>query len=62
MLSKARAVAAAARAAGALVIHAPITFEKGYPELAPEPYGILAKWVAAGVCAAHMGEQVFASR
>jgi len=30
-----------AREAGALIVHAPITFAPDYHELAPEPYGIL---------------------
>ena len=30
-----------ARALGALILHAPITFAEGYPELSAEPYGIL---------------------
>ena len=31
----------AARAAGATVMHAPITFAEGYGELTRDPYGIL---------------------
>src|SRR5262250_2754401 len=30
-----------ARAAGATIVHAPITFAEDYRELSPEPYGIL---------------------
>ena len=35
-----------ARSAGATIIHAPISFAKGYGELSPSPYGILAGVVA----------------
>ena len=38
---------AAARAAGATIMHAPITFAAGYNELSKHPYGIL-KDVADG--------------
>lgn len=41
MLSNAAETAEAARAAGATIIHAPITFSEGYNELSSEPYGIL---------------------
>ena len=41
MLDKTREVVAKARAAGATVMHAPITFAKGYNELSSHPYGIL---------------------
>ncbi|MEP6464302.1 MAG: cysteine hydrolase [Frankiaceae bacterium] len=41
MLANAKAVAEAARAAGATVIHAPITFAEGYHEISDHPYGIL---------------------
>ncbi|MGX7681612.1 cysteine hydrolase [Jatrophihabitans sp. DSM 45814] len=41
MLSNARDLAAAARAAGATVMHAPITFAEGYNEISSHPYGIL---------------------
>ena len=30
-----------ARAAGAMIVHAPITFAEDYREISPEPYGIL---------------------
>ena len=42
MLDKAAAVADATRAAGATVIHSPITFQPGYYEITKHPYGILA--------------------
>jgi ureidoacrylate peracid hydrolase len=41
MLANAVETAARARALGALVIHAPITFAGDYRELTPNPYGIL---------------------
>jgi nicotinamidase-related amidase len=41
MLENTRALADAARAAGATIVHAPITFAPGYGELSPSPYGIL---------------------
>ena len=41
MLENARALVEAARAAGATVVHAPITFAPGYGELSDHPYGIL---------------------
>jgi nicotinamidase-related amidase len=41
MLENTRAMVDAARAAGATIVHAPITFVAGYGELAPQPYGIL---------------------
>lgn len=41
MLDNSRRLVQAARAAGATIIHAPITFAPGYGELAPAPYGIL---------------------
>ncbi|NDK89476.1 cysteine hydrolase [Gordonia desulfuricans] len=41
MLDNTTAVAAAARAAGVTVMHAPITFAPGYGELTRHPYGIL---------------------
>lgn len=41
MLPKTVAVAEAARKAGATVMHAPITFAKGYNEISAHPYGIL---------------------
>jgi len=41
MLENARALVAAARTAGATIVHAPITFVRGYGELPAHPYGIL---------------------
>ena len=41
MLDNTRALVKAARAAGATIVHAPITFAKGYGELSAHPYGIL---------------------
>ena len=41
MLENARKVVEAARAAGATIVHAPITFVPGYGELSDHPYGIL---------------------
>jgi nicotinamidase-related amidase len=41
MLANTKAVADAARAAGATIMHAPITFAAGYNELSKHPYGIL---------------------
>ena len=41
MLDKTRTLVEAARAAGATVVHAPITFVPGYGELPQHPYGIL---------------------
>lgn len=41
MLENARATVAKARELGATIIHAPITFAEGYPELGDHPYGIL---------------------
>ena len=41
MLANSKAAAEAARAAGATVIHAPITFAEGYNEITSHPYGIL---------------------
>jgi nicotinamidase-related amidase len=41
MLENTRRLVAAARAAGALIVHAPITFAPGYGELSRHPYGIL---------------------
>jgi hypothetical protein len=43
MLAHAQAVAAAARAAGCLVVHCPIQFTDDYRELRADAYGILAK-------------------
>jgi ureidoacrylate peracid hydrolase len=41
MLENTKRVADAARAAGATVMHAPITFAEGYNEISSHPYGIL---------------------
>jgi nicotinamidase-related amidase len=41
MLDNSRSLVEAARAAGATVVHAPITFMAGYGELSKHPYGIL---------------------
>jgi nicotinamidase-related amidase len=41
MLDNTRRLVEAARAAGATIVHAPITFAPGYGELADHPYGIL---------------------
>ena len=41
MLENTRRLVEAARAAGATIVHAPITFAPGYGELADHPYGIL---------------------
>ncbi|XVV06506.1 cysteine hydrolase family protein [Actinosynnema sp. CA-248983] len=41
MLPKTVALVEAARAAGATVMHAPITFAEGYHEISKHPYGIL---------------------
>lgn len=41
MLENSRRVVDAARAAGATIMHAPITFAPGYNELSRHPYGIL---------------------
>ncbi len=41
MLENTRRLVEAARAAGATIVHAPITFAPGYGELSSSPYGIL---------------------
>jgi ureidoacrylate peracid hydrolase len=41
MLDNTRRLVEAARAAGATIVHAPITFAAGYGELSQQPYGIL---------------------
>jgi nicotinamidase-related amidase len=41
MLENTRRLVEAARASGAMIIHAPITFAAGYGELSNHPYGIL---------------------
>lgn len=48
MLENTRQVVAAARDAGAVVMHAPITFAEGYHELTRHPYGILKGVVDGG--------------
>ncbi len=47
MLAHSRTVVGRARARGATIMHAPIGFAEGYPEIPPEPYGILAGIVQA---------------
>lgn len=47
MLAHSVALLAGVRAAGATVLHVPIAFAEGYPEITAEPYGILAGVVAA---------------
>lgn len=47
MLAHTREVLAAARAGGATVLHAPISFAPGHPEITRGAYGILAGVVAA---------------
>ena len=42
MLANSLRLVEGARARGVTVLHAPITFAEGYPELSAEPYGILA--------------------
>src|SRR5689334_780551 len=41
MLDNTRKLVDAARAAGATIVHAPISFEAGYHEISAHPYGIL---------------------
>ena len=41
MIDNTRRLVEAARAAGATIVHAPITFVQGFGEIAPHPYGIL---------------------
>jgi nicotinamidase-related amidase len=48
MLENTRQLVAAARAAGATIVHAPIGYVPGYRELALHPYGILKGVVDAG--------------
>jgi nicotinamidase-related amidase len=48
MLDNTRGLVAAARAAGATIVHAPIMYVPGYRELALHPYGILKGVVDAG--------------
>jgi len=47
MLANSLALVAEARAKGATIMFAPIAFAEGYPEVGPEPYGILAGVVGA---------------
>ena len=47
MLAHSRAVTQAARTRGVTVMHAPIAFADGYPEVPSDPYGILAGIVQA---------------
>jgi nicotinamidase-related amidase len=49
MLANTQRVVDAVRSAGVTVMHAPITFAKGYGELSAQPYGIL-KGVVDGQC------------
>ncbi|WCT74250.1 cysteine hydrolase [Sphingomonas naphthae] len=48
MLANSVAVLKGAREAGVTVLHAPIAFAEGYPEIGGEPYGILAGVVGSG--------------
>ncbi len=48
MLENSRRLVEAARAAGATIVHAPISYVPGYRELALHPYGILKGVVDAG--------------
>lgn len=47
MLAHSRTVVEQARALGVTVMHAPISFADGYPEIPSDPYGILAGIVTA---------------
>lgn len=47
MLANSRALVDEARARGVTILHAPIAFAEGYPEVPSAPYGILAGIVAA---------------
>src|ERR1700712_5786009 len=47
MMAHARATTDATREHGVAVLHAPIMFADGYPEMRPDPYGILAGIVEA---------------
>ncbi len=47
MLAHSRTVVEQARALGVTVMHAPISFADGYPEIPSDPYGILDGIVAA---------------
>lgn len=48
MLAKTKALVEQARAKGVTIMHAPITFAKGYGEITKHPYGILAGVVDNG--------------
>lgn len=48
MLAHSRHLLRAAREAGVTVMHVPIAFAEGYPEIPAEPYGILAGIVGSG--------------
>jgi nicotinamidase-related amidase len=48
MLANSLALVEAARAKGVTVMLVPIAFAQGYPEISPEPYGILAGVKASG--------------
>ena len=41
MLANTKETVEKVRAAGGMVVHAPITFTEGYGEISPEPYGVL---------------------
>ena len=47
MLANSVALLDGARQAGLTILHVPISFAEGYPELSPRPYGILAGVIAA---------------
>ncbi|QJU56978.1 cysteine hydrolase [Sphingomonas sp. AP4-R1] len=47
MLANSVALLEGVRAAGAVVLHVPISFADGYPEMPEKPYGILAGVLAA---------------
>jgi nicotinamidase-related amidase len=48
MLANSQALLAGARERGIAVLHTPISFAEGYPELPAQPYGILAGVKASG--------------
>lgn len=47
MFAHTQELVAAAREGGVVVMHVPITFAEGYPEIPADPYGILAGIVAS---------------
>jgi nicotinamidase-related amidase len=47
MLANSTALLEGARAAGAVILHVPIAFAEGYPEIPAQPYGILAGVIGA---------------